>query len=284
MRVPLVSSWFSLRLHRFITHLTDEEKSWAAKICHAFGQRVCGYDMLRCENGARSQVIDVNGWSFVKGNESYYGAYISSTANLERHIMLLPLIHILDKTAEILSALCTRLSTAPDRPLISSEATTPDAPIWLLKANVTVFRHADRTPKQKLKFNFPIGESWTQPFVTLLNGEKEEIILREREQLSRIAVAVEEAKRLGADGEDLNKLTLLNNALFSKIELPGTKAQLKPVYSKKAAGQPRKLSKLTLVFKWGGEFTHSARYQSRDLGENMKKDISILSTYMIDFF
>lgn len=198
--------------------------------------------------------------------------------------MFLSLIHIIDKAAEILSALCTRLSTAPDRPLISSEATTPDAPIWLLKANVTVFRHADRTPKQKLKFNFPIGESWTQPFVTLLNGEKEEIILREREQLSRIAVAVEEAKRLGADGEDLNKLTLLNNALFSKIELPGTKAQLKPVYSKKAAGQPRKLSKLTLVFKWGGEFTHSARYQSRDLGENMKKDISILSAYMIDSF
>ncbi|KAI0268211.1 cortical actin cytoskeleton protein asp1 [Gloeopeniophorella convolvens] len=239
---------------RFITHLSDEEKSWAAKICEAFGQRVCGYDMLRCDNGARSQVIDVNGWSFVKGNEAYY-----------------------DKAAEILSALCTRVSVAPDRPLINSESATPEAPTWLLKANVTVFRHADRTPKQKLKFNFPIGEAWTQPFVTLLNGEKEEIILREREQLSRIAVAVDEAKRLGADGEDLNKLTLLNNALFSKIELPGTKAQLKPVYSKKAAGHPRKLVKLTLVFKWGGEFTHSARYQSRDLGENMKKDISIMN-------
>ncbi len=238
--------------------------------------------MLRCQNGARSQVIDVNGWSFVKGNESYYGGYISSIVKLVRHLMFLLLIHILDKAAEILSALCTRISTAPDRPLISSESVIPDAPAWLLKANVTVLRHADRTPKQKLKFNFPIGESWTQPFVTLLNGEKEEIILREREQLSRIAVAVEEAKRLGADGEDLNKLALLNNALFSKIELPGTKAQLKPVYSKKAAGQPRKLSKLTLVFKWGGEFTHSARYQSRDLGENMKKDISIMSTCVIN--
>ena len=153
-----------------------------------------------------------------------------------------------------------------------------EEPTWLLKANVTVFRHADRTPKQKLKFNFPIGERWTQPFVTLLNGEREEIILRERGQLNRIATAVEEAKGLGADGEDLVKLTQLNNALFSKIDLPGTKAQLKPVYSKKQPGQVRKLTKLTLVFKWGGEFTHSARYQSRDLGENMKKDISIMST------
>lgn len=106
--------------------------------------------------------------------------------------------------------------------------------------------------------NFPIGEPWTLPFVTLLNGEKEEIILREKDQLKRIASAVEEAKALGATGEELGKLTQLNNALFSKIDLPGTKAQLKPVYSKRNAGQARKLTKLTLVFKWGGEVSHSA--------------------------
>lgn len=111
----------------------------------------------------------------------------------------------------------------------------------------------------------------------LLKGEKEEIILREREQLTLIASAVQSAKELGADGEELTKLTQLSNALFSKIDLPGTKAQLKPVYSKRQAGQVRSLTKLTLVFKWGGEFTHSAKYQSRDLGENMKKDISIMN-------
>ncbi|KAJ3488715.1 hypothetical protein NLI96_g2649 [Meripilus lineatus] len=185
--------------------------------------------------------------------------------------------YLTDRTAEILASLCVQASVSPERPLPAAEAAPVEPPTWLLKANVTVFRHADRTPKQKLKFNFPIEQRWTQPFVRLLNGEKEEIILRERSQLTLIATAVEEAKGLGADGEDLVKLTQLNNALFSKIELPGTKAQLKPVYSKKQQGKVRRLTKLTLVFKWGGEFTHSARYQSRDLGENMKKDISIMN-------
>ncbi|KZT12584.1 uncharacterized protein LAESUDRAFT_733240 [Laetiporus sulphureus 93-53] len=239
---------------RFITHLNEEEKKWAACISEGFGQTVCGFDMLRCDNGKTSQVIDVNGWSFVKGNESYY-----------------------DKAAEMLAAICAQATASVERPLVAGEAKAEESPTWLLKANVTVFRHADRTPKQKLKFSFPIGESWTQPFVRLLNGEKEEIILRERSQLNHVQTAVEEAKGLGANSEDLAKLTQLSNALISKIDLPGTKAQLKPVYSKKQAGQTRKLTKLTLVFKWGGEFTHSARYQSRDLGENMKKDISIMN-------
>jgi hypothetical protein len=87
----------------------------------------------------------------------------------------------------------------------------------------------------------------------LLNDEKDEIILREKSQLRLVAAAVDEAKTLGAGGENLNKLVLLSNALFSKIDLPGTKAQLKPVYSKRVDGQEQKLAKLTLVFKWGGE-------------------------------
>ncbi|KZO91377.1 hypothetical protein CALVIDRAFT_541900 [Calocera viscosa TUFC12733] len=86
---------------RFVTSLTEDERESARKICEAFGQRVCGFDVLRCEGPdgkQRSLVIDVNGWSFVKGNDAYY-----------------------DKVAEILSELCHRVSRSTNRQLVSLE-------------------------------------------------------------------------------------------------------------------------------------------------------------------
>jgi len=70
---------------RYPINLTPEEKLIAKAITVWFGQSVCGFDLLRC--GGKSYVCDVNGWSFVKGNDKYY----QDTAVLLKHMLFLNL-------------------------------------------------------------------------------------------------------------------------------------------------------------------------------------------------
>lgn len=106
---------------RYITKLTPEELIIAKKVGKTFGQFVCGFDLLRA-NG-KSYVIDVNGWSFVKGNELYY-----------------------ENSAQILRESFHQV--IKKRGLRLKQASTDQ---WKLKSFLSVLRHGDRTPKLKRK-------------------------------------------------------------------------------------------------------------------------------------
>ncbi len=201
---------------RYRVKLTQEEEDIARKVAKTFGQTVCGLDILRVQG--KSYVIDVNGWSFVKGNEFYY-----------------------DQCAKILKELFYR--SVQERPLSLADQIPPEIlpqNSWRLKGFVAVFRHGDRTPKEKLKISI-----LEQPFIDLLEGSRREVVFRQKHQLESVMKALDACVQIGSS----NSLMALREVLERKQDLPGTKVQLKPKFDK----ETNQLVKIQIVVKWGGE-------------------------------
>lgn len=109
-------------------------------------------------------------------------------------------------------------------------APPPPKHSWKLKGMVSVIRHADRTPKQKYKFTFH-----TEPFIALLKGHQEEVLLIGEAALASVMQAVDLAFEAGI--EDRGKLKSLRNVLVKKGSWAGTKVQIKPMFRKKKTEQ-----------------------------------------------
>ncbi|KAJ3113631.1 hypothetical protein HDU96_003125 [Phlyctochytrium bullatum] len=109
----------------------------------------------------------------------------------------------------------------------------------------------------------------------LLQSSDEEVVLK-NDQIQLVSAVCNEALRLQA--EDSNALNSLRAILDLKSDLPGTKIQVKPSYNK----IDKTLEKIQLIVKWGGEFTHGGKHQSKDLGENLRKDLRIINRALLD--
>jgi hypothetical protein len=201
----------------------------------AFGQTICGFDMLRV-NG-KSYVIDVNGWSFVKGSEEYDELCARVLSNIFSKIVK-PKI----------------LSHSRQTSIIGEDDGMNH---WVLKGYINVLRHADRTPKLKYKIvveshEFTSLSSYPDPEQKL-----KYVLLETRDILLK----------MNQDYPRYQRLKMLEEILRQKMHNPSTKAQTRPL----------KDGTTMLIIKWGGEFTHAGRHQARELGETIRKDLQVLN-------
>jgi hypothetical protein len=121
---------------RLLTLLSDKEKKMAALISTVFQQNICGFDIVRWKG--ESYVIDVNGWSFVKGNLRYY----DKCARSLRKVFL--------GSPQGQRAMALGVDRAV--PAVRGKSLFTDGDNnHVLRSMVGFFRHADRTPKQKVK-------------------------------------------------------------------------------------------------------------------------------------
>ncbi|XP_055304483.1 inositol hexakisphosphate and diphosphoinositol-pentakisphosphate kinase isoform X9 [Sitodiplosis mosellana] len=253
---------------RYPVILSNAEKLISRKVCMAFKQTVCGFDLLRA-NG-KSFVCDVNGFSFVKNSNKYYDDCAKILGNM--------ILRELTPTLHIPWSVPFQLDDPPIVP-------TTFGKMMELRCVVAVIRHGDRTPKQKMKVEvkhpkfFEIFEKY--------DGYKHgHIKLKRPKQLQEILdiarFLLTEIQTKSADSEveeKQGKLEQLKSVLEMYGHFSGINRKVQMKYQPK--GRPRGSSSddgngnstcdtkgpsLVLILKWGGELTPAGRIQAEELG------------------
>ncbi|XP_053522120.1 inositol hexakisphosphate and diphosphoinositol-pentakisphosphate kinase 1 isoform X11 [Artibeus jamaicensis] len=248
---------------RYPVMLTAMEKLVARKVCVAFKQTVCGFDLLRA-NG-HSFVCDVNGFSFVKNSMKYYDDCAKILGNT-----------IMRELAPQFQIPWSIPTEAEDIPIVPTTSGT----MMELRCVIAIIRHGDRTPKQKMKMEV------THPrFFSLFEkhgGYKTgKLKLKRPEQLqevldiTRLLLAELEKEPSGEIEEKTGKLEQLKSVLemyghFSginrKVQLTYYPHGIKASNEGQDPQQEALAPSLLLVLKWGGELTPDGRVQAEELG------------------
>ncbi|XP_066199380.1 inositol hexakisphosphate and diphosphoinositol-pentakisphosphate kinase 1 isoform X15 [Saccopteryx leptura] len=248
---------------RYPVMLTAMEKLVARKVCVAFKQTVCGFDLLRA-NG-HSFVCDVNGFSFVKNSMKYYDDCAKILGNT-----------IMRELAPQFQIPWSIPTEAEDIPIVPTTSGT----MMELRCVIAIIRHGDRTPKQKMKMEV------THPrFFSLFEkhgGYKTgKLKLKRPEQLqevldiARLLLAELEKEPGGEIEEKTGKLEQLKSVLEMYGHFSGINRKVQLTYyphGVKASNegqdpqQEALAQSLLLVLKWGGELTPAGRVQAEELG------------------
>ncbi|XP_063325760.1 inositol hexakisphosphate and diphosphoinositol-pentakisphosphate kinase 2 isoform X4 [Pelmatolapia mariae] len=247
---------------RYPVMLSAMEKLVARKVCLAFKQTVCGFDLLRA-NG-HSYVCDVNGFSFVKNSMKYYDDCAKILGNI-----------VMRELAPQFQIPWSIPTEAEDIPIVPTTSGT----MMELRCVIAVIRHGDRTPKQKMKMEvrnpmfFDLFEKYGGYKTGKLKLKKpkqlQEVLDITRQLLAEIGqqndCEIEEKK---------SKLEQLKTVLEMYGHFSGINRKVQLTYL--PHGQPKTSSEeedtrkegpsLLLVLKWGGELTPAGRVQAEELG------------------
>ncbi|XP_071070264.1 inositol hexakisphosphate and diphosphoinositol-pentakisphosphate kinase 1 isoform X21 [Dasypus novemcinctus] len=248
---------------RYPVMLTAMEKLVARKVCVAFKQTVCGFDLLRA-NG-HSFVCDVNGFSFVKNSMKYYDDCAKILGNT-----------IMRELAPQFQIPWSIPTEAEDIPIVPTTSGT----MMELRCVIAIIRHGDRTPKQKMKMEvthprfFALFEKHGGYKTGKLKLKRPEQ-LQEVLDLTRLLLAELEKEPGGEIEEKTGKLEQLKSVLEMYGHFSGINRKVQLTYyphGVKASneGQDPQGEALTpsllLVLKWGGELTPAGRVQAEELG------------------
>ncbi|XP_061071942.1 inositol hexakisphosphate and diphosphoinositol-pentakisphosphate kinase 2 isoform X2 [Conger conger] len=247
---------------RYPVILNAREKLIAWKVCLAFKQTVCGFDLLRA-NG-QSYVCDVNGFSFVKNSMKYYDDCAKILGNI-----------IMRELAPQFQIPWSIPLEAEDIPIVPTTSGT----MMELRCVIAVIRHGDRTPKQKMKM-----EVRHQRFFDLFekcDGYKSrKLKLKKPKQLQEVLdIARLLLAELGQNNdseieESKAKLEQLKTVLEMYGHFSGINRKVQLTYlphgcpktSSEEEDVRRDDPSLLLVLKWGGELTPAGRVQAEELG------------------
>ncbi|XP_067091628.1 inositol hexakisphosphate and diphosphoinositol-pentakisphosphate kinase 1 isoform X3 [Osmerus mordax] len=247
---------------RYPVMLTAMEKLVARKVCLAFKQTVCGFDLLRA-NG-HSFVCDVNGFSFVKNSMKYYDDCAKVLGNMVMR-ELAPQFHIPWSIP----------MEAEDIPIVPTTSGT----MMELRCVIAIIRHGDRTPKQKMKMEVrhPLFFDLFEKYGGYKSGKlklKKPKQLQEVLDIARLLLA-ELGQHTDCEIEEKkSKLEQLKTVLEMYGHFSGInrKVQLthlpngQPKASSEEEDSQRDGPSLLLVLKWGGELTPAGRVQAEELG------------------
>ncbi|XP_044301685.1 inositol hexakisphosphate and diphosphoinositol-pentakisphosphate kinase 2 isoform X1 [Varanus komodoensis] len=247
---------------RYPVILNAREKLIAWKVCLAFKQTVCGFDLLRA-NG-QSYVCDVNGFSFVKNSMKYYDDCAKILGNI-----------VMRELAPQFQIPWSIPLEAEDIPIVPTTSGT----MMELRCVIAVIRHGDRTPKQKMKM-----EVKHQKFFDLFekcNGYKSgKLKLKKPKQLQEVLdIARQLLIELGQNNdseieESKSKLEQLKTVLEMYGHFSGINRKVQLTYlphgcpktSSEEEDNRKHEPSLLLVLKWGGELTPAGRVQAEELG------------------